>query len=59
MLKEGEIVNSFIIVENGLLELSTDFDGNRFSVIRMGQGSVINQQKFFLEDEMTLTLFAN
>jgi len=43
VLKEGEIVNSFIIVENGLLELSTDFDGNRFSVLRMPQGSVINQ----------------
>ena len=35
VLKEGENVNAFIIVENGLLELSTDFDGNRFSVLRL------------------------
>ena len=42
VLKEGDDTDVFFIVESGLLELRTEFDGNVFSMMRLPQGTIIN-----------------
>lgn len=42
ILKEGDSIDCFYMVESGLLELRTEFDGNPFSMQRLPQGTIIN-----------------
>ena len=59
ILREGDDTDCLFIVESGLLELRTEIDGNVFSLLRLPQGTVINQKNFFLDDEqMQVTLIA-
>lgn len=57
--KEGDSIDCFIVVENGLLELVTDFDGNPFTVAKLPHGSICNQKNFFLEEKMKMKLIAH
>ena len=39
-----------LFVQYGELEVYTSFEGNRFVIDRLYQGSVINYRSFFMED---------
>lgn len=47
-----EDTDSLLIVEQGMLEVFTSFEGNDFVIERLGKGSVINSRMLFTEDRM-------
>ena len=48
--KAYDLADNIVIVTNGLCEVYTYFEGNKFTIDYISVGSIINQQNFFLED---------
>ena len=52
------MIDSFFIVETGLLEIQTYIDGNTFSIQKLPKGTIINQRNFMLQEKMEMILLA-
>ena len=48
--KAYDNADNIIIITNGLCEVYTYFEGNKFIIDYLSVGSVINQNNFFVED---------
>lgn len=59
ILRQGDETNSFIIIEHGMVELYTEFEGNEFIIERLPSGSIINQRVLFMEDLMYVNIRAS
>lgn len=59
ILRQGDETNSFIIIEHGMVELYTEFEGNEFILERLPSGSIINQRVLFMEDLMYVNIRAS
>jgi CRP-like cAMP-binding protein len=56
LLKEGDSMKELIIVENGELEVSIEFEGNRFVLANLKKGAMLNYRSIFLDDEMLVNV---
>ena len=52
IFKEYDNSDMIVIITNGLCEVYTYFEGNKFIIEYLSVGSVINQDNFFMEDLM-------
>lgn len=43
-------------MENGIVEVFTEFEGNEFVIERLTQGAIINSRCFFMEDLMAVNI---
>lgn len=50
LLKSNDPAIALLMVESGKIEVSTHFEGNRFSLDVLKRGSLINHRAFFLKD---------
>lgn len=48
-----------MFVENGEVLIDTKCEGNKFVLERLGQGSIINYQSFFVNDMMSVNIRPN
>ena len=58
ILEEKYGINSIIIVEHGILEVYTEFEGNEFVIEKLTAGSVLNYRSIHLEDLMYVNVRA-
>jgi CRP-like cAMP-binding protein len=56
VLKENDLAKELIFVENGVLEVYTEFEGNEFILERLHSGSCINYRSFLMEDTMAVNI---
>ena len=52
VLKKDSTIEDIYFIEEGKVELSTEFEGNPFVIEKLGPGSVINYRAIFLRDSM-------
>jgi len=52
ILAEDKVVDSIFFLEEGTIEVSTEFDNNIFVIDKLGPGSAINYRSIFLKDQM-------
>lgn len=45
-----------MFLENGVVEVNTEFEQNEFALERLYPGSVINQRAFFMQDNMYVNI---
>lgn len=50
IIKEYSNANCLLIVENGLVEVYTECEGNEFIIDKLYPGSIINYRAYFMED---------
>jgi len=50
VLHTDEIIDSILFIEEGQIEVHTEFDGNKFTIDKLGPGSAINYRAVFLRD---------
>ena len=50
LLLDGQFISKMFFVEQGYLEVFTQFEGNKFILDVLGPGSVINYRSIFLKD---------
>ena len=58
ILEEKDVINTIIIVEHGVLEVFTEFEGNEFVIEKLTAGSVLNYRSIHLEDLMYVNVRA-
>mmetsp|Transcript_30598 Transcript_30598/g.40708 ORF Transcript_30598/g.40708 Transcript_30598/m.40708 type:complete len:189 (-) Transcript_30598:1089-1655(-) len=58
VLGAGENIEEIFFIEEGQVEVSTEFEGNKFVIDVLGPGSVINYRSVFLKDQMYVDLTA-
>lgn len=58
ILAEDHVVDSIFFIEEGTIEVSSEFENNKFVIDRLGPGSAINYRSIFLKDQMYLSLVA-
>ena len=58
ILRRDSILDSIYFIEEGKVELSTEFEGNLFVIEKLGPGSVINHRAVFLRDQMYVDIKA-
>jgi len=51
LLKEGEKADCIIIILYGCCEVQASFEGNKFVIEHLFEGSIINYTNFFTEDK--------
>ena len=51
-LRVGDEIDKIYFIEEGKVEVYTEFEGNRFLIDTLGPGSVINYRAVFLKDLM-------
>ena len=56
ILRTGDVCNELLFVENGIVEVFTEFEGNEFVIERLTQGAIINSRCFFMEDLMAVNI---
>jgi CRP-like cAMP-binding protein len=56
IIREGEMADSLMFIEEGVVEVYTEFEGNAFVLESLEQGSVINPRAFFVEDLMYVNI---
>ena len=52
MIRPGDNADNLIIVVQGVIEVYTEFEGNKFALEHLGAGSIINYRSFFMGDLM-------
>ena len=50
------MVDKLMFVEQGVIEVYTEFEGNEFILDTLYPGSIINQRSFLLEDLMSVSI---
>lgn len=56
MAKEGTNDQTLLLVEEGMCEVFTEFEGNEFIIDFLPQGSIINHRAIFLQDPMAVNI---
>jgi len=56
IIREGVQADSLMFIEEGVVEVYTEFEGNTFLLENLEQGSVINPRAFFVEDLMYVNI---
>jgi CRP-like cAMP-binding protein len=51
IFKPGDNMNTIQLIEVGVVEIYTYFEGKKFIIERLFRGSVINYRNLFLDDE--------
>ena len=52
------LVEEIYFIEEGIVEVTTEFEMNDFTIDRLGPGSVINYRAVFLKDQMYVNMTA-
>ena len=52
MLELDSMIDSIYFVEQGTVEVTSEFEANEFIVDKLGPGSAINYRAVFLKDQM-------
>ena len=50
VLEQDSMINSIYFVEEGIVEVITEFENNEFVLDKLGPGSAINYRAVFLKD---------
>lgn len=58
LLKENDETDSLFILETGMLQVYTEFEGNKFIIDNLCPGSVIGHKGIFMEDTMVVNIRA-
>jgi CRP-like cAMP-binding protein len=56
LLREKDMCDELIIVEDGEVELFIEVEGLSFVILRLGPESIINYQSIFLLDKVMITM---
>ena len=49
--RPGDTATSLFFIQDGIVEVYSDFDGNNFVIERLHRGSIINYRNWFMDDE--------
>lgn len=55
-MREGDLVDSFIIVVSGIVQVYTEFEGNEFVIENLHSGSILNHRQIFMGAKMHVNL---
>ena len=58
MVEERSDIDSILIIEEGIVHVESEFEGNEFLIDKLGPGSIINHRAVFLGDQMFVSLKA-
>ena len=50
VLEQDSMINSIYFIEEGIVEVITEFENNEFVLDKLGPGSAINYRAVFLKD---------
>ena len=53
-----DLVEEIYFIEEGIVEVTTEFEMNDFTIDKLGPGSVINYRAVFLKDQMYVNMTA-
>ena len=56
ILAEEQLANSLFFVEQGTLEIYTQFEGNCFIIEKLHAGSAVNHRAYFMQDPMAVNV---
>ena len=56
VLEKESQIDSIYFVEDGIIDVITEFEDNQFLLDKLGPGSVINYRAVFLNDEMYVNM---
>jgi len=56
IIKENTYSDKLLMIENGIVEIFTYFEGNKFIIENLGTGAIINYRNFFIEDKVQINL---
>lgn len=56
ILAEEQLANSLFFVEQGMLEIYTQFEGNEFIIEKLHAGSAVNHRAYFMQDPMAVNV---
>ena len=58
VLEAGDSISEIWFIEEGQVEVTTEFEGNPFVIDVLGPGSIINFRSIFLKDQMFVDINA-
>lgn len=56
IVKKNQLADKIIVIIRGVCEVYTDFESNEFVIETLEEGSIINSNSFFLEDQQWIDI---